>query len=1351
MRYGQRSPKPTRAQVLLVQLLVLVQRGLRAALVTGVAAVLVAGCGVGSPTAPVGSAGQAIVGGLGAVTVTAAGTIVNRYTPLAADAVAGATTLTVTSGAALAPVASGDLVMIVQMQGAAINTTNAAAYGAVTAVNGAGLYELATVGSVTGNVVTLNSGCGLQNTYRAAAHAQVIWVPQYQTLTVSGAGTIVAPAWDGTKGGVVAIQAQTVSLQTAGAIDVAGLGFRGGVVKQQTTLPLTGAPAYATTVNTAGAEKGESIAGYHAEYDAGGGRYGIGAPANAGGGGGPHNAGGGGGANGNNGLAWTGAGVMSATVMGAAAWVLDPEYAGGLTNSSGGGRGGYSYASAAQNPLTVAPGNASWGGDDRQQHGGRGGRPLTGNPLSQIFFGGGGGAGESNNNAGTSGAPGGGIVYLVANSVDGAGTGSIVADGATAQTTLVTGGLQGNDAPGGGGGGGTVVLLAPTVTGLVVSANGGGGGLQAVTLTESEGPGGGGGGGVVAAVAALTPAIAGGSAGTTNATTLPQFPTNGATGGASGQSVAIPAGSTPPICIAADLAVTMTDVPTGDVAPGQTVTYTITVTNNGPNPTTGATVGDTFPAQLGNVTWTCVGSGCPAPSGTGNLAAVLGSLPPGAMATFTVTGTVATGAMGTLSNTVTVTPPAGVTDPDPANNTATDNNPIVCTMDAQCGAGAWCDDLASPGMGTCQPQVANDQPVPGGTCTATIGGRACVSGVCDPNGNVCGINLGDGTCATTSQCNAGVCVTTGPNTGDCEACGSDANCAAPTPACDGTTNTCVQCTVTNASACTGATPACSTATDTCVACNGDNGTTGTADCPTTTNPWCSPTGACGMCTADSDCTGGTATHGGMFCDVTTGACGTRCSMDAECPTGDWCDDLGSPGSGTCQPKTPNAQPVPGGSCTTTIGGRACVSGVCDPSGNVCGINLGDGTCVTTSQCNAGICVTTGPHGGDCEGCGSDTDCAAPTPVCDGSTSTCVQCTSTDNAACTGTTPVCGPAETCVACNGDNGTSGTADCPTQNPWCSPTGACGMCTTNSDCDGGTATHGGMFCDTTTGACGAKCAKDSDCPTGDWCDDLGSPGMGTCQPKTPNAQPVPGGTCTATIGGRACVSAVCDTDNECGYANGDGPCTTSTGPVVCRSMTCNSTGVCGPTSSGCDTDANCTGGDWCMESTHTCTPKLANGVPVPTDKPHVNPTLDGVCSAAAGALVCASGVCDPKDNECGYAAGDGPCSANAECRDDACDTSAMVCGCSSDSQCPSSDFCSSGACVPKGPLGATCTAGDQCQSDICQGGECIEVVGTGNGASCAVGPARSSGGSGAAGIFGLGLVGAAFRRRRSGRLVK
>jgi MYXO-CTERM domain-containing protein len=151
------------------------------------------------------------------------------------------------------------------------------------------------------------------------------------------------------------------------------------------------------------------------------------------------------------------------------------------------------------------------------------------------------------------------------------------------------------------------------------------------------------------------------------------------------------------------------------------------------------------------------------------------------------------------------------------------------------------------------------------------------------------------------------------------------------------------------------------------------------------------------------------------------------------------------------------------------------------------------------------------------------------------------------------------------------------------------------------------------------------------------------------------------------------VCDTkDSECGYANGDGPCTAANGATVCQSGACSTSGVCEP-SGGCESDADCTGGNWCDESTATCTPKLANGTSIPVDAPHANPTLDGECIPAAAALVCQSGVCDTKDNKCGYANGDGPCSSTSAmtvCRSGACSTNGTcepMGGCNVDGDCP------------------------------------------------------------------------------------
>ncbi|RKN05145.1 hypothetical protein D7036_11190, partial [Aquimarina sp. BL5] len=475
----------------------------------------------------------------GDLIVSAVNTVLNTYSPITADISAGSSSIDVNDIASdLGGISSGDLILIYQAQGATINTSNTVNYGDITNYGSAGLYEFGYVLSTSSNTLTLT--CGVANSYFVAGKAQVIKVPQYDTLTIQAGASVVPLSWEdfagSRRGGVVVITANTIDVE--GDIDASGFGFRGGVVENSTSLTGANLESDYVSINASdSAEKGESIVGFQTDYDVLGGRYGRGAPANGGGGGNGHNAGGGGGSNGNNSNTWfNGSGVMCSGCTGAAAWTLDPDYianSNALTNSSGGGRGGYSYGSSNQNALTLAPGSTAWGGDRRDPVGGLGGRPLIANEQNRIFLGGGGGAGDRNNSASQDAADGGGIILLGANSIT--GSGSITANGANALPTV--GGN--NDAPGGGGGGGSIVLRASSIDNtLTLSANGGDGGDQLITNNESEGPGGGGGAGFVA-VSAGSPTvnINGGSNGITNSGAVTEFPANGATSGGSGESV----------------------------------------------------------------------------------------------------------------------------------------------------------------------------------------------------------------------------------------------------------------------------------------------------------------------------------------------------------------------------------------------------------------------------------------------------------------------------------------------------------------------------------------------------------------------------------------------------------------------------------------------------------------------------------------------------------------------------------------------------------------------------------------------------------------------------------------------
>ena len=132
----------------------------------------------------------------------------------------------------------------------------------------------------------------------------------------------------------------------------------------------------------------------------------------------------------------------------------------------------------------------------------------------------------------------------------------------------------------------------------------------------------------------------------------------------------------------ADLAITMTDGVTA-VTPGLPVTYTIRVSNAGPNAATNASVYDSFPSELTSVSWTCsasAGSSCSTASGFGYLNQVV-SLAVGGTVTIVATGTLSPTATGTLVNDAGVSPPSGYTDPNVGNNSATDTDTILIPAD----------------------------------------------------------------------------------------------------------------------------------------------------------------------------------------------------------------------------------------------------------------------------------------------------------------------------------------------------------------------------------------------------------------------------------------------------------------------------------------------------------------------------------------------------------------------------------------------------------------------------------------------------------------------------------------------
>ena len=139
--------------------------------------------------------------------LTSTGTTTINQTASSASGTAGSTTITLGSATGFA---AGDNVLVHQTQG-----TNA------------GLWEIATVTAVSANALTIATP--LAHSYASSGgnnHAQAIVVPQYTDVVVPAGTTLTAPAWNGTTGGVLALQANG-TITVDGTVNMNGRGYRG--------------------------------------------------------------------------------------------------------------------------------------------------------------------------------------------------------------------------------------------------------------------------------------------------------------------------------------------------------------------------------------------------------------------------------------------------------------------------------------------------------------------------------------------------------------------------------------------------------------------------------------------------------------------------------------------------------------------------------------------------------------------------------------------------------------------------------------------------------------------------------------------------------------------------------------------------------------------------------------------------------------------------------------------------------------------------------------------------------------------------------------------------------------------
>ncbi len=347
----------------------------------------------------------------------------------------------------------GMSVLLIQMKGATVNTTNTSTFGMVEATNSAGLYERNEILAIDGNNITLQYT--LENEYDTNGSLQLISIPSYENAVINN--TLTAQAWNGTTGGVLVLEA-TNELTINNVVDVSSRGFRGGQGATTTTDSCSSVTfggfiaGYTTDLdNWRGAQKGEGIADYIQDKESG-----RAALANGGGGGNDHKSGGGGGG-----------------------------------HHAEGGQGGILDAIGACNGV----------------YPGIGGNRLL-NESTRLFLGGGGGGGHGNQGNATDGGNGGGIVIFFANRLS--GNGIIRARGQSASDAI-------GEGAGGGGAGGSILLFTNEIVGTISldTSGGNGGNTDGEGQAACYGPGGGGAGGRIYSSNGnnLSPIVTGGQAG----------------------------------------------------------------------------------------------------------------------------------------------------------------------------------------------------------------------------------------------------------------------------------------------------------------------------------------------------------------------------------------------------------------------------------------------------------------------------------------------------------------------------------------------------------------------------------------------------------------------------------------------------------------------------------------------------------------------------------------------------------------------------------------------------------------------------------------------------------------------
>ena len=151
--------------------------------------------------------------------------VVNAYTSVSAI---NTSTLTVASSAAFSV---GNRVLLIQMKGATIDITNTSNYGTISSLNNAGNFAFGIISTIpNGTSIVLATTPTVAFTAGGTNRVQLVRVRSI-VGNANVNGNITATAWNGTQGGVIAIEVSgTLTIAAGFRIDGTGSGFRGGAV-----------------------------------------------------------------------------------------------------------------------------------------------------------------------------------------------------------------------------------------------------------------------------------------------------------------------------------------------------------------------------------------------------------------------------------------------------------------------------------------------------------------------------------------------------------------------------------------------------------------------------------------------------------------------------------------------------------------------------------------------------------------------------------------------------------------------------------------------------------------------------------------------------------------------------------------------------------------------------------------------------------------------------------------------------------------------------------------------------------------------------------------------------------------